>query len=297
MNRYDIVFVGHIIKGKIAPFEEVSRSGTGGASFFGAAAALSCTEKVAVITRMSRDDEHFVEPFREMGIDVYVQYSNETTTMKAVYPNPNVDERQLFLKKNAGYFRLDEMPSLEPCLIHLSGLSDQEFTIEFMEGLKEKGFRLSVDMQGFLWEIDSQTRAFYPKELREKEKILHLMEVVKLDKNEAKILTGTDDLKRAAAIIDGWGCSESLITSSDGALAYKNGESYFERFTNRSVIGRTGRGDTTMGAYLARRIDHPVEDALRFAAALVSIKMESEGPFRGTLEDVLSRMEANQKEG
>jgi sugar/nucleoside kinase (ribokinase family) len=48
-----------------------------------------------------------------------------------------------------------------------------------------------------------------------------------------------------------------------------------------------------MGAYLARRMDHPVEDALKFAAALVSIKMESEGPFKGTLEDVLKRMGAN----
>jgi sugar/nucleoside kinase (ribokinase family) len=234
MNSYDIVFVGHIVKGKISPFEEVSRSGTGGASFFGAAAALCCTEKIAVITRMSRDDEHFVEPFRKMSIDVYVQYSNVTTSMKAVYPNPNVDERQLFLKENAGYFRLDEMPSLEPCLIHLSGLSNQEFTVEFMKGLKEKGFRLSIDMQGFLWDIDSQTRAFYAKELKEKEEILHLVEVVKLDKNEAKTLTGTDDLRRAAAIIDGWGCSESLITSSEGVLAYKNGESHFERFTNRA---------------------------------------------------------------
>jgi len=295
MNKYDIVFIGHIVRGKIAPFEETRRKGTGGASFFGAAAALCCTEKVAVITRMSRDDEHFVEPFRTMGIDVYVQYSNETTSMKVIYPNTNVDERQLFLKKNAGYFRLDEIPSLEPCLIHLSGLSDQEFTIEFMKGLKERGFRLSIDMQGFLWEIDGEMLAFRPKELKEKEEILHMVEVVKLDKNEAKTLTGADDLKKAAAIIEEWGCSESLITSSDGALAYKNGESYFERFTNKSAIGRTGRGDTTMGAYLARRIDHSVEDALRFAAALVSIKMEAEGPFKGTLEDVIERMEANQR--
>jgi len=33
-----------------------------------------------------------------------------------------------------------------------------------------------------------------------------------------------------------------------------------------------------------------VEDSLKFAAALASIKMETPGPFRGTLEDVLGRM-------
>jgi sugar/nucleoside kinase (ribokinase family) len=51
-----------------------------------------------------------------------------------------------------------------------------------------------------------------------------------------------------------------------------------------------GRGDTFAGAYLARRLDHPVEDSLRFAAALTSIKMESAGPFRGSLDDIVERM-------
>ena len=52
-----------------------------------------------------------------------------------------------------------------------------------------------------------------------------------------------------------------------------------------------GRGDTFFGAYLARRLDHSVEDSLRFAAALTSIKMESTGPFSGSLEDVIERMD------
>jgi sugar/nucleoside kinase (ribokinase family) len=55
-------------------------------------------------------------------------------------------------------------------------------------------------------------------------------------------------------------------------------------------VGRTGRGDTTFAAYLARRNDHGVSESLKFAAALVSIKMETPGPFQGSLADVLARM-------
>jgi len=62
-------------------------------------------------------------------------------------------------------------------------------------------------------------------------------------------------------------------------------------FTNRNQSGRTGRGDTTISAYLARRKTHPPTEALRFAAALASIKMETPGPFAGTLADVKERME------
>jgi sugar/nucleoside kinase (ribokinase family) len=44
-------------------------------------------------------------------------------------------------------------------------------------------------------------------------------------------------------------------------------------------------------AYLARRMDRDAPEALKFAAALVSIKMETPGPFVGTLDDVLARMQ------
>jgi len=38
------------------------------------------------------------------------------------------------------------------------------------------------------------------------------------------------------------------------------------------------------------RLEQGPAESLKFAAALVSIKMESPGPFNGTLEDVLARM-------
>jgi sugar/nucleoside kinase (ribokinase family) len=41
---------------------------------------------------------------------------------------------------------------------------------------------------------------------------------------------------------------------------------------------------------MVRRLDHEPAEALKFAAALVSIKMETPGPFQGTLQDVLERM-------
>jgi sugar/nucleoside kinase (ribokinase family) len=52
-----------------------------------------------------------------------------------------------------------------------------------------------------------------------------------------------------------------------------------------------GRGDTVMGSYLARRLDHSIEDSLRFAVALTSIKLESWGPFNSSVDDVIARMD------
>jgi sugar/nucleoside kinase (ribokinase family) len=81
-----------------------------------------------------------------------------------------------------------------------------------------------------------------------------------------------------------------MITHSQGVLARVNRETYYEKFSNSNISGRTGRGDTTFSAYLSWRLDHNVRESLKFAAALVSIKMETPGPFKGTLEDVQFRI-------
>ena len=104
------------------------------------------------------------------------------------------------------------------------------------------------------------------------------------------MLTGTDDLEQAARTVEDWGCPEVVVTRAEGMLARAGGQTLYEKFSNRSVAGRTGRGDTAFAAYVARRLDHDAVDALKFAAALVSIKMETPGPFSGTLADVLARM-------
>lgn len=290
MNRYDIVFIGHVTIDEIVAAEGSARGLPGGAPLFGAFAAAVSKKKIAVITRVAVDDGYILEPLKTAGIDVYRQPTQETTHMRVVHPTANVDERLMYQTKNAGFFVIEEMPPIEPCLIHLGALTDKEFTLGFMRALKKRGFRISVDMQGFVRQVDEVTRTIQFNDVPEKREIMGLADFVKLDVVEAKILTGSDNLAEAAAICDSWGNFETVITRSDGVLARSDGKNYFEKFSNKSSAGRTGRGDTTFGAYLARRLDRPVDESLKFAASLASIKMETPGPFRGTLEDVIKRM-------
>ncbi|MEO0250354.1 MAG: carbohydrate kinase family protein [candidate division WOR-3 bacterium] len=123
-----------------------------------------------------------------------------------------------------------------------------------------------------------------------KREIVSLADMVKLDIVEAEVLTGTNDPLLASAMLEEWGARETVITRSEGALVRHQGQTWFERYVNKSAAGRTGRGDTTMGAYLSWRMEHDVLESLRFAVALASIKMETPGPFSGTLGDVLALM-------
>ena len=293
MNRYDLVFLGHVTIDEIEAKEGSARAVPGGAPYFGAFAAAQSNKRIAVVTRMAQQDAHLLEPLKAAGIDVYLNPVSSTTHMRVVHPSGNVDERLMFQTQNAGFFVSADVPPINPCLIHLGALTDREFTVEFMQHLKQRGFRLSVDMQNFVRQVDPKTGVIHFRDVPDKREIVGLADVVKLDVVEAEVLTGTPDKEEAAKRVEEWGAPETILTSSDGALIQRKGHAYFERYTNRNSQGRTGRGDTTTGAYLARRIDHPVQESLRFAVALASIKMETPGPFRGSLEDVLARMKGD----
>ena len=199
---------------------------------------------------------------------------------------------RIYQLASAGFFSLTSLPPLSARRVHLAGITDQEFDLDFIRGLKAKGYCLSADMQSFVRQVQPVTHQIVFQDVPAKQEIVRHLNMVKLDVVEAKALTGTDDLASAARLIKSWGCPEVVITQAEGVLAQVNGQTFYEKFTNRSVAGRTGRGDTTFAAYLARRLDHDVPESLKFAAALVSIKMETPGPFSGTLADVMVRMQA-----
>ena len=290
MKSYDVTFMGHICFDEITPYQGETIVSPGSAVLCGAMAAARIGKNVAVVTKMAPGDEHILNPMKEIGIDVFVIPSVETTYSVVIHPSENVDERKLILKKSAGLIKLSEVPKLQTQYMHLAGISDQEFNMELIEGLKARGYNLSADMQSFVRQVDLESREIAFKDVLQKKEIVQYISKIKLDIVEAKVLTGTDDLEKAAIIIEEWGCSEVVITQAEGVLSRVDGKTYYEKFSNRSVAGRTGRGDTTFAAYLSRRMDHNVGESLLFAAALVSIKMETQGPFQGTLQDVIDRM-------
>ena len=290
MNTFDITFVGHLCFDEITPYHGNTVVAPGSAVLCGAVAAARIGQRVAIVTRMAPADDVILQPLLDLGVETFVIPTPETTWSVVIHPTPNVDERVLKLARSAGLFAVEDVPAITTRDLHLAGISDQEFSMDFIRGLKAQGYRLSVDMQSFVRQVDPCTRTIEFRDVPGKKDIVALMSKVKLDIVEAKVLTGTDDLEQAARQFEAWGSPETVITHAEGVLARVNGTNYYEKFSNRSTAGRTGRGDTTFAAYLARRSDHDVADSLKFAAALVSIKMETPGPFQGTLADVLTRM-------
>lgn len=290
-TTYDITFVGHMCYDEIStpdmPKPVVS---PGSAVLCGAMAAARTGKKIAAVVRMAQADAHIIEPMREAGVDVFIAPTQETTYSRVIHETRDVDERRLILTRDAGFFTMDDVAGLSSRHVHLAGISDQEFSLDFVQKMSQCEWTLSTDMQSFVRQVDPVDREIAFKDVPAKREICACLSKLKLDIVEARLITGIEDLGAAAAEIAAWGVEEILITESKGVLGLINGREIYEPFSNKSVVGRTGRGDTTFASYLSWRLDHSAEEALKFAAALVSIKMESPGPFAGSLEDVLKRM-------
>jgi sugar/nucleoside kinase (ribokinase family) len=288
--NYDITFIGHMCYDEIIPFGGKPVVAPGSAVLCGAMVAARVGKKVAAVVKMAKKDENILQPMKDAGVDTYLIPSAETTYSRVLHESANIDERKLTLVKTAGLIAIGDVPKLNSTCVHLAGISDTEFDMVLMKGLKARGCSLSADMQSFVRHVTPVTHDIQFSDVENKKDIAGMMDKLKLDVVEARILTGTEDLERAAIIVESWGCPEILITHSQGVLARVNGQTYYEKFSNSSMVGRTGRGDTTFAAYLASRLDHDAKESLKFAAALVSIKMETPGPFKGTLEDVAKRL-------
>jgi len=288
--NYDITFVGHVCYDEIIPFGGLPVVAPGSAVLCGAMVGARVGKRVAAVVKMASKDEAILQPLKDAGVDTYLIPSDVTTYARVEHESENVDERRLTILRTAGPISIEAVPPLNSTCVHLAGISDSEFEMGLLRGLKSRGYSLSADMQSFVRQITPVTHEIKFGDVADKREIACMMDKVKLDVVEARILTGTDDLEAAARIVEGWGCPEIVITHSQGVLARVAGKTYYEKFSNKSVVGRTGRGDTTFAAYLAWRLDHDAGESLKFAAALVSIKMETPGPFRGTLEDVARRL-------
>jgi sugar/nucleoside kinase (ribokinase family) len=100
------------------------------------------------------------------------------------------------------------------------------------------------------------------------------------------VLTGESDIAAAARILADMGPSEVVLTHRDGLLVYARGQYHAAGFFPQKLVGRSGRGDTCIGAYVAKRLKTSPAEATIWAAAVTSLKMEAEGPFRRDIAEV-----------
>ncbi len=279
----DMVFLGHYTKDTI-----VTPSGTriadGGAFFYGVNVAVRMGLRTAAITRLAKEDFHVVGELKDLGVEVLVLPSKHSTCLRLEYPGGNPDERTISVISQADPFRPDDVANVDSKCFLVGASIRGEVSREVLQELSKKDCTVALDVQGYIRVI--RNGLLVHEQWPEMESILSLVDVLKTDAVEAESLTGTAEIREAAKILHGYGPSEIVLTHRDGLLVYAGEQFYEERFCPKQTIGRSGRGDTCVAAYMARRLIASPQRSAVWAAAVTSLKLQSSGPFMSDLSDV-----------
>jgi sugar/nucleoside kinase (ribokinase family) len=283
-REYDIAFIGHYTKDTI-----VNSAGTrivnGGAYFYGASAARRMGLATAAVTRLAKADFSSFAPLAADGAMVRAIPSENSTCLKLEYPTDNPDDRILSVTTVASPFEAADIAGIAAEVWDVGASIRGEVSLDVLKAIKATGARIGLDAQGYVRVIRDGKLA-YDRDWPEKAAVLGLVDVFKADVVEAEILTGFSDLKKAAEVLLLYGDMELVLTHGAGVVVWALGAFHEAPFTPRSLVGRSGRGDTCLASYLAARISMEPKEATLWAAALTSLKMEAVGPFSGTKADV-----------
>jgi len=280
---FDIVFIGHYTKDTIV-YPHSTRTVDGGAFFYGANVAARMGLRIAVVTRLARQDWHVVGALERLGVTVFARETAASTHLRLTYPTANLDERTIELTSSAGPFSVGEVSDVQARAFAIGASVRGEVPAEVVDALAARGAMVALDVQGFIRVVRDGGLTF--DDWPGKESILRHVTVLKTDAVEAGLITGESDRYVAARRLAALGPREILLTHGGGVLVLHEGGFHEAPFVPEEVRGRSGRGDTCTSAYLSRRLTSPPADAVVWAAAVTSLKLEAEGPFGRNLADV-----------
>lgn len=284
MKKYDLMILGPATRDVNIDYTGAVDRCVGGAVTFCTPAARAANPSVFSAVKIAPEDRDILDAFQMDPEDIALLPSAKTTLMRNEYFTADRERRNASCAAQSDPIRPEELPAVECRLTHLAGLLYGDFPNALIEALKERGM-VSADAQGFLRHNENGRLVFH--DWADKRRYLPYFDLLKTDAAEAEILTGLTDLSAAARQMHDWGVPEVMISHNAEMLVFDGKRIATCPVKARNLSGRTGRGDTTFGAYLAMRLaGADVDDALLYATACVSLKMETPGVFSGTRADV-----------
>lgn len=284
MDNFDIMIIGQLSLDINTDYDGRKESVIGGAVLCSGFAAEASGARVAVLAKGNRSVADPVKAFEQKpGITVFPVDSEHCTSISNTYLTADRERRICKAISHIAAYTPEDLPQVPVSIYHVAGLMYGDIGEDVIAEAARRG-RCAVDVQCLLRRDEGGEMLF--RDWDRKREVLPMIDFLKTDAAEAETLTGLSDRYEAAKLLHSWGAKEIMITHHTEVLVYDGEKFYTAPLKPRNLTGRTGRGDTTFAGYLAKRLHEGIEASLLYAAALVSLKMETPGPFMGTEEDV-----------
>lgn len=289
-KQYDIMIFGCPNKSEHLYHDGTTATSLGGPIRFSVASAVAGGNRVCAVTKYAPEDKALCDNLPLAPGDVYYHPSKKTMAMRSTFFTPNRERRRTEAVSMADPFTLEDIPAdAAASVYHLATLMFGDIDPELIIALSGRG-PLALDVQGLLRCPDETGEMVY-RDWPEKTKYFPYVTYLKTDAAEAEVLTGLSDRYEAAKMIHSWGPKEVMVSHNTEMLVYDGKEFAVWPVKARNFSGRSGRGDTTTAAYITERLRTNMSEALRFATAAVSLKMETPGPLKASRAEIEAYME------
>jgi sugar/nucleoside kinase (ribokinase family) len=285
-QKFDTLIIGQPSLDVNTDYDGTTIREVGGAVVYSGYSAAALGHRVCVLPKLNSADMDIAEVFsKKKNIEVIPLESPASTSIANIYLSADKERRVCKALSRISGYSPGELPDIDASIYHLAGLMRGDIGNDVIDAAAKRA-PVALDVQGLLRCADANTNEMAFFDWEEKHEMLPKIRFLKTDAAEAEILTGSADRVAAAKLLYRWGAQEIMITHNTEVLIYDGKTIYTEPLKPRNLSGRTGRGDTCFSAYITERLTNDIPNALLTAAAAVSLKMESPGPFTGRRSDV-----------
>ena len=290
----DIWAIGHVTRDRIRIGDRL-RQQPGGPAYYAALALRRLGGAPAVVTKTAAADRgDLLRELEAAGVDVAWRPSGATTTFENAYLDAGLERRRQTVDAVADPFDVADLADVRGRLLMLGPLTVQDMPVAFLRAAAERG-TVCLDAQGMVRRgtRDGLVSAPWP----ERDAGLAAVGFLKVDDDEAALLTGETDPAHAASQLAGQlGCAprEAIVSCAGrGAVVCAGGQLHpIAAFPVAEPVDATGCGDTFFAAYLHRRLaGDDVPDAGAFAAATAALTLGDFGAFAGSTRKVRAMLE------
>ena len=244
---------------------------------------------VGLLTKTSLKDKYHLQEFPLAEEDMFWRESKETTVTRSIFHTNTAERRVIINLREAEPYKKEDFPNISAKVVHHCSPIAGEIDSELIRFIANK-FPIALDAQTLIRKVFPGGATRYI-DWEDKRDILPLVRFFKVAAEEATVLTGLDTdthkgrVSACEKILE-WGAKETLLSHNEELIAVNESGAVFFPLKNKNDSGRTGRGISGFSTYITERLNKNPADALKFSAALTSMKLEVPGPFKQTRQDV-----------
>ncbi len=247
-----------------------------------------------VVTTLNSADEYLLDDFPNPDKIIKI-FKNKTLEFENIY----IDDTYRVQKSNFANnpLTVEDFQNINIDISDFDGilinpLVSTDLDLSLLDYLSKFKIPILLSIQGCLRNpsLNGNVEFQVPENLND---ILKYVDFLFLDEFEFNLIYPSTDIFNCSSIFNAYDILDVIITRNrKGSLIYDNMENkYYEikPYITQSILSPTGAGDTYMAAYVSKRLDNVgILDSGKFASIVASLKIESNGPFDKSLEDVLN---------